>query len=483
MWIPSLATMAAMLFLATGEEPENPWKEKVETAVRHAEADPTTAALRAALDTCWRADDWAAGMRLAERVREKHPDDGELRGLAARALWRGGRLADAERLAERLPLRTADTVGCRLQIAIHLSRGEQAEAEEWAQRLERLGPKTADDYYHVFAVRFSAGKLAGLADLVRKAERLASPKNGYPETCLPESIEGVAAFLDAVGPQPLNQIAQYGAAPLTPLGLFNLPACDVLIDGHGPSRMVVDTGGSIMVALDQTLADELGLKSVAQASVRGVSGKQATGQVVVDELRIGTIVARRVMTRTFDVRGAIMNAADGIIGTGIFAQGRMTLDWAGGQLLISRSRDEAGAGTAAELRLVGDAKLIVPALLEGGPAVSLLDTGADVVALAPSCLRRLFPDHEVRTFNAGVGVGVGAGQQTEISLGSGARLVLAGRTFENYGGLGLDALDKTLSPLLGVQIDALLGMPMFRQMKSATVDFPKCKMWVEWLER
>jgi hypothetical protein len=82
-----------------------------------------------------------------------------------------------------------------------------------------------------------------------------------------------------------------------------------------------------------------------------------------------------------------------------------------------------------------------------------------------------------------VGVGVGAGQQTEISLGSGARLVLAGRTFENYGGLGLDALDKTLSPLLGVQIDALLGMPMFRQMKSATVDFPKCKMWVEWLER
>ena len=362
------------------------------------------------------------------------------------------------------------------------SRRQIAAAEKFAARLEELSPHTADDLYAIFNVRLSANRLAGVAKLVRQAERLTDPVNGYPENFVGESLEGVADFLDAAGTEPLNQIAQYGAAPMPPLVMLNLPSCEVYLNGHGPYRMVVDTGGSIALALDQAVADEIGLKSFGKASVRGVSGKQDSTQVLIDDLQIGTIKCRRVVGRAFDVRKAIMNAADGIVGTGIFADGRMTLDFGNGELAIGPSGDQAGAGQAVDLRLVSDAKLIVPVQVEGKPAVAMLDTGADIVALAPSCLKQRFPERKIQKFNPGLALGVGSEETPAVSLGSGVVLTFSGRKFENYGGVGLDVLDDVLSPVIGVQIDILLGMPTFRDMKSCTADFATGKMWIEWLK-
>jgi hypothetical protein len=477
-----LLLVFVMLLFPAGEPPENPWKEKVPEAVKQAERRSTTAALREAFDVIWRADDWQAGLKLAERSRS-HADDAKLRGSIMRALWRAGHMVEAERLAERIPLKSDDAVALRTGIEIQLARGRMEAAGKLAARLEALRPQSAEDLYQLFGYRLATNKLEGLADMLREAQKLTDPKNGYPETYVGEAIDGVAEFLDAVGLQPLNGVSHYGSAPMPPLVMLNLPSCDVLINGHGPYRMVVDTGGSITVALDETVASEIGLKSIAKASIRGVSGKQETGQCLIDDLQIGTIKCGRVVTRTFDVHSAILNAADGIIGTGIFSQARMTLDFAGGQLVISPSSDRAAVGRAVELRLVSDAKLMSPVTLQGQPAVALLDSGADAVALAPSRLKQLFPNREVEEFGGGIPIGVGSGEGPQISLSSGVRLEFAGRTFENYGGLGLDVLDNVLSPVLGVQTDILLGMPTFRTMKSCTVDFPKCKMWIVWLDK
>ena len=478
----SAYTVVIMLLLPGGEPPENPWKEKVAPAVARADSRPTVAALHDALDVAWRADDWEAGLKMAELALRRHADEPELLGMIVRGLWRGGRIADAEHLATKITPDRKDRVALRVGLELSLTRGELARAEKLAARLEDLKPHTAEDLYQLFGLRLMSNRLTGAADMLRQAERLTDPNEGYPETYVAEAINGVADFLEAVGPQPLNQIEKHGSAPMPPLVLLNLPSCDAYINGRGPFRLIVDTGGSITLALDQTVADEIGLKSVATATIRGVSGKQESGQVLVEELRIGDIVCRRVVTRTFDVHGAIMNAADGIIGTGVFWGGRMTLDFARGELVIGPSQDEPGPGRAAELRLVSDAKLVVPVTLEGQPGVALLDTGADAVALAPSRLKKLFPDREVEIFAPGLALGVGSGKGPEISLGRGVKLEFAGRTFENYGGLGLDVLDDVLSPVMGIQTDILLGMPTFREMKSCTVDFPKCRMWIEWME-
>lgn len=472
-----------MLWLPPAPAEENPWKAKVADAVQRAEADSSPAALREAFDTVWRADDWLAGLHLATRVLGEPRRVDELRPLIVRALWRAGRIEQAEELAAPLDAATADRVTLRVLIEMHLARGDVEKAERWADRLCGLDALTAEDLYLIFAARFSAQRLADLPALLRRAERLTDARHGYPETHLSEAIEGLADFLEAVGPAPLNEVAEYGAAPMPPLVMFNLPSCDVWINGRGPYRMVVDTGGSIMIALDEQVAAEIGLKSVAKASVRGVSGRTETGQALIDDLRIGSIRCRRVVTRIFDVRGAIMNAADGIVGTGIFGSARMTLDFAAGQLVVARSGPEAAAGASVSLRVVADAKLVVPVRMENEPALALLDTGADVVAVAPSRLRLLFPDRKVQTFRPGVAIGVGSDQAPSVSLGSGVRLTFGGRTYANYGGVGLDVLDEILGPVLGVQSDILLGMPTFRDMRSCTVDFPTSRMWIDWLDR
>lgn len=476
-------TVIIMLLLPPVPAAANPWKAKVADAVQRAEADPAPAVWREAFDTIWRADDWQTGLRLATQLLDQPPRAAELRPSIVRAVWRAGRIEQAESLAAQLDPETNDRVALRILIEVHLANGEVEKAERLAERLYGLDTLTAEDLYHVFAVRFSAQRLAGLSALLRRAERLTDPRNGYPEIHVAEAIEGLADYLDAIGPAPVNEIAAYGAASMPPLVMFNLPSCDVWINGHGPYRMVVDTGGSIMVALDEQVAKEIGLKSLGKASVRGVSGRTETGQALIEDLRVGNIRCRRVVTRTFDVRGAIMNAADGIIGTGIFGQGRMTMDFASGQLVVSRSSAEPAPGTPVSLRVVADAKLVVPVQMEDEPALALLDTGADAVAVAPSRLRQLFPERKLQTFRPGVALGVGSDEAPAVSLGSGVRLVFGGRTYPNYGGIGLDVLDEILGPVLGVQTDILLGMPTFRDMRSCTVDFPTCRMWIEWLDR
>jgi predicted aspartyl protease len=255
----------------------------------------------------------------------------------------------------------------------------------------------------------------------------------------------------------------------------------VRINGKGPYRMIVDTGGSITLSLDSEVAADIGLEKLADGSVRGVSGKDEAWQALTDELRIGGITCKRVMTRVFGVRAATAFSADGILGTGVFADARMKLDFEHAELHVTPSSDAAAAGHEYALRIVGDAKLMAPVTIQGDSATALLDSGADVIALSPSRMKRLFPDVDPQSFRLAT-AGVGAGEMPKITLSKGVDLEFGGRTWENVSGLGLDVLDTILSSYLGVQCDVLIGMPSFRQMKSFTVDFPKRRMWIEWLE-
>jgi tetratricopeptide (TPR) repeat protein len=478
----SCVVIANMFLIPPVQEPHNPWKEKVSATVAEAERAGTVAALAEGLETAWRADDWQAGLRLSALALEKQPDESRLRGAIVRALWRGGRLEDAERLAEKIALDARDDRAALVALStIHLARGEFERAAELATRLEKLRPATAADLYYVVTDRLVQKRFDGFPKLLRKARQLTDPANGYPEIYGEEHLAGLAKFFESVGTERLNQIAAFGSAPMPLISLINLPGCSVMINGQGPYRMILDTGGSIALSLDEQVAEEIGLKSVAKAAIRGVSGKDESGQALVDELRIGPIVCRRVMTRIFGLREQIMGAADGIVGTGIFAEGRLTLDFEHAELRIAPSSAEEGIGSGVDIRIVGDAKLLAAVTLQGEPAVALLDSGANAVAYSPSRLAHLFPDEPRQSLPAGA-MGVGGGDGPTGSWGKGVDLVFVGRSYPNYSGLGLDVLDTMLSPILGVQIDALVGMPVFRDMKSWTVDFPRCRMWVDWLD-
>jgi hypothetical protein len=480
-WL-AISAVSVMFLLPAGPQPENPWRDKVPAAVATAEHAGTVAAYREALDVAWRADDWQAGLRLAQDARRRHPHEGSLMGRIARALWRGGELPEAERVVDAIPADTRDHVALTTVIDAQLARGRFESARAAARRLEQLGPATATECYGVAAVRLSDDRLAGIVPLLRKAIRLVNPENGYPETYLGEVLDGLPEFFEAIGTEPINQLTNYGSAAMPMVPLVRLPYCLGTINGRGPYRLILDTGGSITLALDDDVARELGLKSLGTAPIRGVSGKQNSEQILVDELQIGEITCRRVMTRAFAMPPALEVAADGIIGTGVFSQARMTLDFGTARLIVAPSSEQVAPGHAGELRIVGDAKLVAPIKLEGQYALALLDSGADVAAISPARLKELFPDREFATVGA-AGLGVGQGEATGISLAPGVELTLWGRTYENYSGLGLEALDTLLSPLLGTRIQVLLGMAVFRDTKSWTIDYPHRRMWIEWVKQ
>ncbi|MFQ5806356.1 MAG: aspartyl protease family protein [Phycisphaerae bacterium] len=479
-WVAPLAVVVMLLF-PPREAPQNPWKEKVPAAVQEAERTRSVAAYRHALDVAWRADDWRASWKLASAALERYPKEPSLSGMIARALWRAGKMDEAERVVDTISDRTRDRVALTALIEIQLARGRHARASAAARRLEELGPSSAVEFYHVLGLRLAEDRLAGLAPLLRDAMQRVDPDNGYPEIYLEEVLDGLPEFFAAIGTEPINQIARHGSAAMPMIVVIRLPYCLATINGQGPYRLILDTGGSITLSLDDDIARELNLKSYGTATIRGISGKQDSEQTLVEELRIGEITCRRVMTRTFEFPDIMTLAGDGIIGTGIFARARMTLDFKRARLVVSPSSDEPAPGHATALRIVGDAKLIAPVKLQDEYAIAVLDSGADVAAVSPQRLKELFPDRPLTNIPT-AGLGVGEGEATGITFAPGVKLETWGRTFENYSGMGLDALDTLLSPILGIQTQVLLGMPIFREMKSWTIDYPRRRMWVEWIE-
>ncbi len=474
------AMIVMMLLLPSASDDANPWKKKLPAALARANAAPSVAAVGEALQTAQRADDWQAGLRLAQLAEAKHAREPALLGLRAPALWRAGQLAGASELLSALQIEQADAEALRAIATSAAAEGDEPRADAAIRRLLTLPVATGPDHYLHAARLLSLGQVDGVGVALERAARLLSAENGYPEPHLIESIAGMPEFFRQVGAAPINQVEKHGTATLVTNAVARLLLVDVMINGRGPYRMVLDTGGSITLSLDAEVAEELELKSLASASIRGATGKEPSGQVLVESLRIGEIECRRVLTRTFPVRERVAYVADGIIGTGIFAQSRMTLDLRNMRMSLTKSASVAAKGVETPFRLIGDAKIYVDVKLSGKPATALIDSGADAIAISPTRLRELHPEREFTSISAGA-MAVGQGDGLQITLTDGISFELAGRAFDRSGAVGLDVIDTQLGPILGVHTDLLLGMPALRECASWTVDFPRRTMWLEWL--
>ncbi len=469
-----LTGVTLMWLIPAAAAQDNPWKSKVEGAVAAAQG-----ACADALDICWRADAWSEALALAKRGEPLAQNDAE-RAAIARAYWRAGRYTDAERVAATFSKDTRDRLALRVLLVIASARDDRATALRLARRLEQLGPRDATDYALIATVRMAENELDGLAETAGKIVALASPENGYPESMLAEAVEGLPEFLAAVGTQPLNHIVAWGETPMPPVPMFNLPYVDATLNGHGPYRFVVDTGGSVTFSVDRDIADEVGLKKLSGGSIRGVSGKQESAYMLLDDLRMGPIRLERVMVTSFDFPDMLKGSIAGIIGTGVFHESRMTMNFAEGRLALRPSSTDAGPGTDVDVRIVSDSKLVATCEIAGHPGLALFDTGADAVALSQECLGRVAAEQSGYTVSGAAGMGVGEGADSTITLNVAVDLLIAGRTFANTGVVGLTVLDDTLGPFIGTQCDLLVGMAIFREMKTLTVDFPRRKMWIDW---
>jgi predicted aspartyl protease len=464
----------------------NPWIERVEPAIAAAHKSSAIEDVRAAFEATYRADDWQAGLELAEWTARKPRLQKQLVGYMARARHRAGQIFDAEDLIERVQVNKADPVTLEMLIGTHLSRGKFRQAARAARELDTRTPRTTGSLLALMAVTMHKQDIDGMQDLVKEILATAKSENGYPDIYVVEGLDGLDEFLGQIGDEPLNQIRRPGKAELVRLPLVDMMACRVKINGHGPYNMILDTGGSMVISLDETVAEEISIESLGEASIRGVSGKSSSSQVLLEDVRIGNIRLRRVAGRVFDVHTAAAFSADGIIGTGIFNDGRMTLDLEDGELELTRSKTGDAPGEALAMRLIGDSKIMTDVRINGKQQLAFWDTGASINLLSPTLLRELSPSGKIEPIpglDQGLGImGVGGESGPTLYQGSMIDMRFGRKQIKQTAGLGMDVLDTVISPVIGVQTNVLIGLPTVRELKSMTVDFPRRKMWVDWVD-
>jgi len=117
----------------------------------------------------------------------------------------------------------------------------------------------------------------------------------------------------------------------------HLPAVDVIVNGKGPFRFAIDTGGSGALRVDSTFAAAMGLSVVGEVWGGDPSGKNRVRMNVfaVDSISIGgaRFAVLQASERRYGGRGG-MEGVDGILGFGLFTGYTVTFDYPAGRLRL-----------------------------------------------------------------------------------------------------------------------------------------------------
>jgi predicted aspartyl protease len=125
------------------------------------------------------------------------------------------------------------------------------------------------------------------------------------------------------------------------------PVVQVLINGHGPYRFLLDTGCA-ETHVSHALAQGLDLPPTgSKGTFRNAVGKEIEyAGVLIDSIQLGeaTFPSRNVLSRSFESAQRNGDSDDGILGYHLFDGCLVTLDFPAGQLVIQKGRLAAADG-------------------------------------------------------------------------------------------------------------------------------------------
>jgi CubicO group peptidase (beta-lactamase class C family) len=120
----------------------------------------------------------------------------------------------------------------------------------------------------------------------------------------------------------------------------HLPAVDVMLNGQGPFRFAIDTGGAGSARVDSALAAKLGLRKIGEVMGGDPSGKNMRHMdlMAVDSIEVGgaRFVGLQAAVRPYNEPQPPGEAVDGILGFGLFSNCLFTLDYPGNRVRIAR---------------------------------------------------------------------------------------------------------------------------------------------------
>ena len=149
----------------------------------------------------------------------------------------------------------------------------------------------------------------------------------------------------------------------------------VMINGHGPFRLVLDTGASHS-AVTSLVALALGIRTDQSAPVilRGVTGFATVPTIRVDTLTVGDLA---VDSPILPIVPDALGGAQGILGAEGLAGKRIFIDFRHDKISITYSRNERSTRDFVNVpfHAIRDTLVVVSAVIDDVPVKAIIDTG------------------------------------------------------------------------------------------------------------
>lgn len=213
--------------------------------------------------------------------------------------------------------------------------------------------------------------------------------NPQDEDRLTEAKAGLE-MLKAFGNEDVAAVhAPDNPAPIKFRKSLNLIFASLKIDGKGPYDFAIDTGATQTV-ISEKLAAEIGLKPITTTVVFGIggAGKVETKLYKVKEFSIGDVKISNVPVGTFN-DPLISQLADGILGTSIFSDFIITVNYPANQLELARARPPSAAGAEVLPVWFFSNLLLLPLDVNGKRGNFIVDTGAVTTVMSHSMAAQL----------------------------------------------------------------------------------------------
>jgi len=257
-------------------------------------------------------------------------------------------------------------------------------------------------------MRHAGGEVAALIGLAALIVGAVPRLGATPAVPLPPAIASSSA------PEPMSEVAitapepRYVAPTLRDrLGRIWAP---VYLNGHGPFRLVLDTGAS-RSAIIARVATDLGLPPSGAVLLHGVTGSATVSYVNVNTFVVGDMESHDAM---LPIVPDALGGADGVLGMEGLSDKRIYIDFMHDQITISHSHNRsADYGYATiPLKRTPSGLLIAHAFVRGIPVQAIIDTGGQATVANPALLAALRAKRRVNDLKPSVIVGATDDVQT-----------------------------------------------------------------------
>ncbi|MEW6347233.1 MAG: aspartyl protease family protein [Paraburkholderia sp.] len=259
-----------------------------------------------------------------------------------------------------------------------------------------------------------------------------------------------------------------------PMTVEGQPMVDVFVNGHGPIKMIVDTGGSLM--LTARVAALAKLKRAGHGYQTGVTGAAASIQFVhVDDLRIGSAHIENQFAQVLDGPDDIgKSAIGGTIGYEVLSRFRSTFDFEGGRFTLASDHDAAGDAADPIPFTLDNTVPGVQGQLNGVPTSIWIDTGNGAPLFVAAAFTKNHPSAmATRLYDVGMRVGGIGDAGSPALLGVVRRLSIGTRDSTDVVGI---FTNQRTGPDTNSDTGANAGTPLFSG-GQLTIDYSQRKIW------